>query len=246
MKLAVAGKGGVGKTTLTVWLADWLQRNGHEVWLVDADTALSLGPALGLPENEIPTALVQQKELIENRVGSGGFINMNPYVDDLPDKLGIKVRGMRLLVMGTIAGAGGGCGCAPNALLKKFITHLVLQRSQSLLIDLEAGVEHLGRGTVASVDGLLVVSEPSMRGLKTAETISRLAYDLGLKNQVLALNKTAEDFDFPENLALPPLAACIPRLISLEKRQVQSASVLDLEERDFIDVQCKEILSYFQ
>lgn len=245
MKLAVAGKGGVGKTTLTVWLADWLQRHGHEVWLVDADTALSLGPALGLSESEIPTALVQQKDLLENRVGSGGFINMNPYVDDLPEKIGVKVRGMRLLVMGTIVGAGGGCGCAPNALLKKFITHLVLQRSQSLLIDLEAGVEHLGRGTVASVDGLVVVSEPSMRGLKTAETISSLAYDLGLKKQVLVLNKTAEDFEFPENLSLPPLGACIPGLISLQKRQAESSSVLDLKEQEMIDMFCSDILNCF-
>ncbi|HMB30905.1 MAG TPA: AAA family ATPase, partial [Desulfohalobiaceae bacterium] len=113
MKIAIAGKGGVGKTTLTVWLADYLRRKGEDVWLVDADTALSLGPALGLSPEEVPVPLVQKKELIQERVGgTGGFINMNPKVDDFVNQISTEVRGMHLLVMGTIAGAGSGCGCA--------------------------------------------------------------------------------------------------------------------------------------
>lgn len=246
MKLAVAGKGGVGKTTLTVWLGDYLQRQGEDVWLVDADTALSLGSALGLTQDEIPTPLVQQKALVQERVGTGGFINMNPKVDDLVTKLSKDVRGMHLLVMGTIAGAGGGCGCSPNALLKAMLAHLILSRTQRLIVDLEAGVEHLGRGTISSVDGLIVVSEPSIRGLQTASQISRFARDLGLKRQCLVLNRCEEGFSPPEDIDLPEIGAVIPPLASLARQQQQSASVLDLPEQGQLDAMCATILSRFE
>ncbi|MFP4393080.1 MAG: ArsA-related P-loop ATPase [Desulfohalobiaceae bacterium] len=245
MKLAIAGKGGVGKTSLTAWLGDYLGRTGQDVWLVDADTALSLGSALGLQEQEIPTPLVQNKELIEQRVGSGGFINMNPKVDDLPERLGKKAGQMHLLVMGTIAGAGGGCGCAANTLLKALLAHLIVRTSQWLLVDLEAGVEHLGRGTISSVDGLLVVAEPSLRSLQTASQISSLARDLGLQRQALVINRCQAEISPPADLELPPLAACIPPIPSLLERQQSSPSVLDLQDRDQIDTLCADILAYF-
>lgn len=245
MKLAVAGKGGVGKTTLTVWMADYLARKGEDVWLVDADTALSLGPAMGLSPDEIPVPLVLQKDLIQERVGGGGFINMNPKVDDLINKLSKEVNGMHLLVMGTIAGAGSGCGCAPNALLKAVLLHLILKASQWLFVDLEAGVEHLGRGTIYSVDGLIVVSEPSIRSLQTASQISTLADDLGLKKQGLVINRLDQEFKFPEDLKLPPKLGQIPPLDSLQKRQQTSSSVLDLPDRDMIDDICQEIIQSF-
>ena len=246
MKLAVAGKGGVGKTTVTVWLGDFLRRQGEDVWLVDADTALSLGSALGLHQDEIPTPLVQQKALIQERVGTGGFINMNPKVDDLVTRLSKEVRGMHLLVMGTIAGAGGGCGCAPNALLKAMLAHLILSRTQRLIVDLEAGVEHLGRGTISSVDGLIVVSEPSIRGLQTASQISRFARDLGLKRQCLVLNRCEQEFSPPGDLELPEVGAVIPPLDSLTRQQQLSSSVLDLPEQDQLDAFCARILSRFE
>ncbi|MFP4629481.1 MAG: ArsA-related P-loop ATPase [Desulfohalobiaceae bacterium] len=246
MKLAIAGKGGVGKTSLTAWLGDYLSRSGQEVWLVDADTALSLGSALGLADGGIPTPLVQNKELIEQRVGSGGFINMNPKVDDLPGKLGKEVGQMQLLVMGTIAGAGGGCGCAANTLLKALLAHLIMRTSQWLLVDLEAGVEHLGRGTISSVDGLLVVAEPSLRSLQTASQISSLARDLGLKRQALVLNRCQPGSPPQTDLELPALAACIPPLPSLLERQQTSSSVLDLPDREQIDALCADILAPFQ
>lgn len=247
MKLAVAGKGGVGKTTLAAWIGDYLARQGEDVWLVDADTALSLGPALGLLENQIPTPLVRQKELIQKRVGSGGLINLNPKVDDLIGRLSLEVRKrLHLLVMGTIAGAGSGCGCAPNALLKALLVHLVFQASQHLLVDLEAGVEHLGRGTISQVDGLIVVSEPSIRALNTAAQISGLARDLGLNKQALVLNRTDEELTLPPEMHLPELAAIVPQLVSLQKRQQVSASVLDLEDRERIDSICERILEQFK
>lgn len=242
MKLAIAGKGGAGKTSLAVWLGDYLARTGTDVWLVDADTALSLGPALGLQEEEVPDPLVQKKDLIEERVGAGGFIDMNPKVDDLINLLGKDVRGMHLLVMGTIVGAGGGCGCPANALLKAVLLRLSLKASQCLLVDLEAGVEHLGRGTIANVDGLIIISEPSMRSLQTASRIGALAWDLGLKNQRLVLNRSSNTFQPESGLQLPPLAARIPPLNNLAEKQQYSSSVLDLPDRDYLDSVCANIV----
>ncbi|MBG0791817.1 MAG: AAA family ATPase [Desulfovibrionaceae bacterium] len=244
MKLAVAGKGGVGKTSFTAWLADYLVRSGHEVWLVDADTALSLGVAMGLASEEIPTPLIADEKLIRERVGAGGMLRLNPNVDDLPQRLVTSVAGANLLVMGSVAGAGGGCACGPNSLLKSLLAHLVLDRGkQWVLVDLEAGVEHLGRGTVSAVDGLVIVGEPSRRSLETGASISRMARDLGLTNHVLVLNRTPDDVRLPAMDGLPPLAATIPVLPSLVSRQLTDGSVLGLEEREDIDLRLDQVLA---
>lgn len=248
MKIAVAGKGGVGKTSLTAWLGDYLARRGEKVWLVDADTAYSLGPALGLPENEMPVPLVQDKETIGERVGSSGMINLSPHVADLPEKLAADVAGMKLLVMGSIAAAGGGCACSANALLKALLAHLIMERGEWLLIDLEAGVEHLGRGTVEAVDALVVVCEPSLRSLRTGAAIASLARDMGLENQALVLNRAPKNMDdalrrqFEEFPGLPRHATSLPPLPGLEKRQLDSASVLELPERELLDACCATLL----
>ena len=251
MKLAIAGKGGVGKTTITVWLADYLARQGRSVFLVDADTALSLGQASGLSREELPEPLVLRGDLIKERIGNG-FMHLNPEVGDLPETLAVDLpvgQGegrKRLLVMGTVAGAGGGCACGANSLLKALLAHLLLDRDEWVLVDLEAGVEHLGRGTVASVDGLVVVSEPSRRGLETAAQIAALASDLGLERQTLVLNRFAGNAPLPEIPHLPTLAASMPYLESLSAKQLESGSVLDLPDREkIIDPFCAEILSAF-
>lgn len=157
MKIAFAGKGGVGKTTLAAWTANYLARQGQDVWLIDADTALSLGGAAGVAKEQLPTPLIQRKDIIAKRIGSG-IIHMNPVVEDLADQLSVPVPGnfpgtQRLLVMGTVTNAGGGCACGANALLKALLSHIFLERNEWVLVDLEAGLEHLGRGTVAGVDG---------------------------------------------------------------------------------------------
>ncbi len=263
MKIAFAGKGGAGKTSLAAWTADYLARRGHNVWLVDADTALSLGAASGLEKGLLPPPLAARHDLLLERIGQGGLINLNPEVGDLPEELavvlppsgglsppGIQPGVKRLLVMGSIALAGGGCACEANALLKAVLAHLILERDDYVLVDLEAGVEHLGRGTVAGVDALVVVSEPSLRGLEVAASVCRLAEELGLTRCVLALNR-AEDADMAEFtdaasftatfveqaglVGLPRPSCFIPVLPGLARRMLRASSVLALPEESLLD-----------
>lgn len=246
MKIAVAGKGGVGKTSVAAWLGDYLARQGKEVWMIDGDTALSLGQALGLKEEEIPTALIEEKELIKERVGEG-IIQLNPQVADLPERLARRVGNLNLLVMGSITGAGAGCACSANSLLKALLAHLIIDRKQWVIVDLEAGVEHLGRGTVKSVDGLIIVSEPSRRSLQTAARISALAGEFKLSRQALLINRADGSSTLPEDIGpLPPLVATIPPLASLAERQLRQGSVLDLAERDLLDGMARKMIEFFE
>lgn len=253
MKIAFAGKGGVGKTSLTSWIADWLARNGNDVWMVDADTALSLGQASGVSQDALPTPLIQREDLVRERIHEGGFLNLNPDVDDLPESLameipltdvplpGVTPGRKRLLVMGAVTNAGGGCACDANALLKALLAHIVMDTNAWVLVDLEAGVEHLGRGTVAHVDGLVVVSEPSMRSLQTGAEVGRMARDLGLDNQALILNRHTVG-KVPELDGLPDWSLSIPPLDGLMERQMTDASVLGLPEKDMLDATIQQLI----
>lgn len=252
MKIAFAGKGGTGKTTLAAWTADYLARQGHDVWLIDADTAMSLGRASGLAEDAVPAPLTAQKALIEERIGAG-LINLNPEVGDIPETLAVDVpvagpvqEGItpgrkRLLVMGTIATAGSGCACGANALLKAVLAHLMYDPDSRVIIDLEAGVEHLGRGTVEQADVLVVVTEPSLRSLETAEKVSALANELGITKQVLVINRDEQQGtscdQVPEAMRrkLPDACLSVPLLPGLQAQMLSSASVMNLPEQDTID-----------
>lgn len=256
MKIAFAGKGGTGKTSIAAWTADYLARCGQNVWLIDADTALSLGSASGLPDADLPIPLSQRKDLINEYIGQG-LLNLTPDVQDLPEKLAVtlppsqapllgetKKRGTKqLLLMGGIAGAGSGCACEANALLKALLAHLVYERSGYVLVDLEAGVEHLGRGTVAEVDALVIVSEPSARSLNVARSIHKMASELGLKKQTLVLNRSlTEPVELPERENLPASIIAIPELAGLKEKMLFSGSVLDLPEQAIIDNLIKQLL----
>lgn len=247
LKLAVAGKGGVGKTSLTAWLGDHLASRGYDVWLVDADTSLSLGAACGLAPGDIPQPLATREDLVRERIGSG-LMSLTPLVDDLPGELSVRLPRppgygeRRLLVMGAVDAAGGGCACAANALLKAVLSHMVLGCREAVLVDLEAGVEHLGRGTVEHVDGLVVVSEPSLRSLSTAAEVGRLAEGLGLSRRVLAVNRCDGLPGLPDLSGLPALAAVIPPLAGLRERQLTDGSVLGLDEAPQISSACGAIL----
>lgn len=197
MKIAVTGKGGVGKTTLTALLASlWAEEK--QVTVVDADPSMNLALALGVPgqirEKIVP--LSEMKELIEERTGSsgsGGFFKLNPKVDDLSARLAISHGKMRLIVMGTIKEGGGGCACAENVLLKAFLSHLFLEPEEVLIVDMEAGLEPLGRRTVQSVDALLVVVEPGQRSIEVGQRIKKMASDIGLNRVFFVVNKVPHD-----------------------------------------------------
>jgi len=200
MKLAITGKGGVGKTTLTALLAQAYADQGRDVLAVDADPSPCLAGALGFPP-ELRAQLhpiAEMDELIEERTGAkpgtvGGFFTLNPRVDDIPERFSILHRGVRLLEMGSVDLGGSGCICPESAMLKTLFTHLLFRKDDVLLLDMYAGVEHLGRATVDFVDAMLVVVEPTRRSLGTAAQIKKLANDIGLMRLYLVGNKVRNE-----------------------------------------------------
>ena len=200
MKLAITGKGGVGKTTLTALLAQSYADMGHQVLAVDADPSPCLAGALGFPEElrEQLNPIAEMDALIEERTGAkpstvGGFFTINPRVDDIPERFSVLHRGVRLLEMGSVELGGSGCICPEAAMLKTLFTHLLFREDDILLLDMYAGVEHLGRATVDFVDAMLVVVEPTRRSLGTAAQIKKLANDIGLQRLYLVGNKVRDN-----------------------------------------------------
>ncbi|MDA8064391.1 MAG: AAA family ATPase [Thermaerobacter sp.] len=188
MKVAITGKGGVGKTTLAAALALQLAERGWQVTAVDADPDANLGAALGFPPELVRdiVPLGAMRELVAERTGAqpgsmGGYFKLNPLVEDLPEKLGVVHRGVRLLVMGGLKKGGTGCICPENAVLRALTSHLVLRAHEAVILDMEAGIEHMTRGTGRGVDAFVVVVEPGGRSVGTAETIRDLAADLGIE-----------------------------------------------------------------
>ncbi len=200
MKIAISGKGGVGKTTLASLIIKNFADRGNKVLAIDADPDANLAGALGVDHPEQIVPLSQMKELIEERTESktgtmGSFFKLNPHVSDLPEKLSVQKGNIRVMVMGGVKRGGGGCICPESVMLKTLITHLILARDEVVVLDMEAGIEHLGRGTASSVNKLIVVVEPGKRSIETAHQIKKLAQDLGLKNIVLVGNKVRNEQD---------------------------------------------------
>jgi CO dehydrogenase maturation factor len=196
MKLAITGKGGVGKTTLAALLAQVYADQARETLAVDADPSPCLAGALGFPDDLRLklSPIAEMDALIEERTGAkpgtvGGFFTLNPRVDDIPTRFSVVHRGVRLLEMGSVDFGGSGCICPESAMLKTLFTHLLFREDDVLILDMYAGVEHLGRATVDFVDGMLVVVEPTRRSLGTALQIKKLALDLGLRRLYLVGNK---------------------------------------------------------
>jgi CO dehydrogenase maturation factor len=200
MKIAVTGKGGVGKTTIAATLARLYAAEGRRVYAADVDSDANLGLALGFPEEELEelVPISKMRKMIEERTGadkSNTFYKINPKVDDIPDKYGKECHGVKLLVLGTVETAGGGCVCPENVLLKRVINNLVLHRDDVVILDMEAGLEHFGRGTTEGMDMFLAVIEPGARSIQTYRNVKRLAEELGIKKVWVVANKVRDEKD---------------------------------------------------
>ena len=200
MKIAVTGKGGVGKTTFSATLARLYAAEGRPVLAADVDPDANLGLALGFSEEEV-NAIVpisKMRTLVEERTGANAankFFKLNPQVSDIPDKFAREVNGVKLLVMGTVETGGSGCVCPEHVMLKAILSSLVLQKDDVVIMDMEAGLEHLGRGTASCMDQFVVVVEPGARSLQTYEKVKQLAADLGVKQVRVVCNKVRDESD---------------------------------------------------
>jgi CO dehydrogenase maturation factor len=200
MKLAVSGKGGVGKTTFAALMIRTLNAEGKRVLAIDADPDANLAAGLGIADADKIVPISDMEDLVFERTGAkpgsiGGYFKLNPKVDDLPDALSVRLDKIKLMRLGGVKKGGGGCICPESALLRALIMHIVLARDEVVVMDMEAGIEHLGRATAKAVDRLIVVVEPGRRSIDTAEHIRRLAGEIGLKHIAVVGNKIRGDKD---------------------------------------------------
>ena len=206
MKLAVSGKGGVGKTTFSALLIRTLNQEGKRVLAIDADPDANLAAGLGIKNAANIVPIAEMKELVFERTGAqpgsiGGFFKLNPRVDDLPDALSATLENIKLMRLGGVKKGGSGCICPESTLLRALVMHVVLARDEVVVMDMEAGIEHLGRATAKAVDKLIVVVEPGRRSIDTAEHIRQLAGEIGLDAVGVVGNKirSLKDQDFLQN-----------------------------------------------
>jgi CO dehydrogenase maturation factor len=237
MKIAISGKGGVGKSTLAAALALLLARQGQKVLAIDADPDANLAAALGFPEEKqkeiVPIS--QQVALIEERTGAkvkqyGQIFKLNPEVSDIADNYAALHNGVALLVLGAVEQGGSGCACPENVLIRALVTDLVLFKNEALVMDMEAGVEHLGRATVRGVDSMLVVIEPGQRSIDSAHRILLMSHEIGLKNIRFVANKVDGPGDerfIRQALPQHELLGIIPFSAEIRRCDRNGLSVLD-------------------
>lgn len=242
MKLAVVGKGGVGKTTLAAALARRLAALGRPVVAVDADPDGNLASALGVAENALPKPVAQMRELILERTGAkdegaGLMFKLNPRVDDLPERFSVEAKGVRLLVLGTVESGGKGCMCPEGAVLKALMQHLLLRVADDVVLDMEAGLEHMGRASAGGVDAMIAVVEPGMRSLQTATRIRNLAGDIGIKSTFVVVNKIREQREremLERALSGQIVIGVLPYFAELARADLEGRP-LDMDDRAFAE-----------
>jgi len=238
MKIAITGKGGVGKTTLTSLLAYAYAEKGFQVLAIDADPAPCLAGALAFPQELLDalTPIARMDDLIYERTGAqpgatGGYFKINPRVDDIPERFSAVHRGIRLLEMGAVELGGSGCICPESAILRSLTTHVLLRRDEVVLLDMYAGVEHLGRATAAAVNAMLIVVEPTKRSLGTATQIKSLAEDIKLKDLYIVGSKVQGEEDeafVEENSPGLPVIGHLPYDPHVRQADREGVSLYDL------------------
>jgi CO dehydrogenase maturation factor len=239
MKIAITGKGGTGKTTLAACLARYYANKNYKVIAVDADPDANLASALGIDYKTALkiTPLIEMKELIEERTGArpgeyGMFFKLNPEVDDIPQKFGKDINGVRLLVAGTVKAGGSGCYCPENVFLKSLFRYLVVQSKEIVIMDMEAGIEHLGRGTCENMDALIIVVEPGLKSIQTALKIREMSHDIGIKNLFVVINKLRTDDEeklIRENLGDFVILGKLPYSEEVRGSDLSSSSPFDVD-----------------
>jgi len=239
MKVAISGKGGVGKTTISAMMAGTLALAGRAVIALDADPDANLGSALGLPPADWPTPLAEMKDLIAERTGSaqayGGYFKLNPKVDDIPERFAGRLGPIRLLALGGVSRGGGGCICPASALVKALLTHLVLGRDDAVIMDMEAGIEHLGRATAQSMDAMIVVVDEGPWSVQTAQRIRTLAAELGMNRIYAVANRIRDGGRIEEirrRLGEVPLIGSLPYDDLLTQPPVKAGESGGLEPAD--------------
>lgn len=198
MKIAIAGKGGVGKTTIMALIARQLHKSGQEVLVIDADPSPHMAQTLGFADIDSITPIADMGTLLAERAGKvegSPFYNINPQINDLFTDFMLEKDGIKLMVLGAIQTAEGGCACAENTVLKRLLTKLLLSDNQAILLDMEAGVEHLGRGTIAGVDEMFIVAIPSKSSVRTAIKVQKLGLEAGIKDISFIANLVEDEDD---------------------------------------------------
>ncbi len=255
MKIAVAGKGGVGKTFVSATLSRLLARDGYEVLAIDADPNLNLGYSLGIEYEEANniTPLSDNEELVKEKTGVapeealGSMFNMNPKVNDIVDRFAVKAPDdVKLLVMGTVKGGGSGCMCGANALLRVLMQHMLIQRGEVLVMDMVAGLEHLGRGTARRMDAMLVVIEPRMKSVDTVKRILRMADEIEVDTVLAVGNKVMkprdEEFIREKMGELEvPVVSIIPYDQSVADADMEGVPVIDYDKSSMAVSAVKEL-----
>ncbi len=253
MKVAVVGKGGVGKTTIAACLARLLSRDGYSVIAVDADPSLNLAQAIGVPRDVADGApiLFDYEEFIKSRtLRPNGLYLMNPKVDDVVDRFGIKgPDGVRLLKLGAVRKGGTRCLCPEYAFLRALLSHLILGRKDVVILDMVAGLEHMSRGTARGVDLMLCVTEPSVKAIDVAIQMHKLSKDLEVKKFAIVINKVLSEDDVGvvrKALEGVEVAGIIPYDSSVIEADRKGLSLIDYEPESKAIQYINELKKYIE
>jgi len=244
MKIAVSGKGGTGKTMLVSFLSIIFAKAGYSVIAIDADPNVNLADTFGFPNSEKIIPISKMDDLIEERTGArpgqmAPYFKLNPKVDDLPDKCSLKYGGIRIMVMGPIKAAGSGCYCPEGALLEALVAHLLLKVDEMVILDMEAGIEHLTRGTAKGVDKLIIVVEPTRKSVLTGYRVRDLALEIGLQNIGVVGNKVrnGKEKDFLiSNMADFEFLGFIPYDEGIAEAEITGLPLIDSSEKVMSEV----------